>query len=399
MPINFFCGEFLKRLLRVKNSGTLICESVAALKLLRSSNIATADERLIYATVSDLTVSNMMTQLKKVMGWDVNYRDIGDLRNTETFTLYNEKKGGKLDCCFNITDDDSISLMDSYQESKQNNTEDKIHHDFSSSENFKSVNNPSTTYMEITFQNQEVTRHDRNDNTICNESDANTNNKVEDIFDTHQKSNCIEINKPFIGNTKLISFPHNIIEEIVKTANAKLSPTNNKQEIDSTKNLSDISKSVKQFKNTEENFKSSNILCISTTKPKRRNSAILKCSDKINVIKVDIEQNGSELKYSLKYSDYSYKCDMFENKGIIYHHQGRKWETKSVGDNYHRKCYKGIIICIKITMCITFMNYSDFGIHTYSSISFELVSKIIKNWEIDNSFPKEERSGRLIRYK
>ena len=68
MPINFFCGEFLKRLLRVKNSGTLICESVAALKLLRSSNIATADERLIYATVSDLTVSNMMTQLKKVMG-------------------------------------------------------------------------------------------------------------------------------------------------------------------------------------------------------------------------------------------------------------------------------------------------------------------------------------------
>ena len=75
MSITIFCCEFLKRLLRVKNSGTSICESVAALKLLRSANIFPEDERLIYATLTDLNVNTMMSQLKKVMGCDVPQTD------------------------------------------------------------------------------------------------------------------------------------------------------------------------------------------------------------------------------------------------------------------------------------------------------------------------------------
>lgn len=75
-PVNLsiakFCGEFQRRLSKVKASGNILSQHVLAFRLLKSANLSEGDEQLVKATIDKMDYDSMVRQLKKVVKNDIS---------------------------------------------------------------------------------------------------------------------------------------------------------------------------------------------------------------------------------------------------------------------------------------------------------------------------------------
>ena len=327
------------------------------MKLLKSANVCPEDERIIYVTVGDLNVANIISQLKKVMGYDFTQTYTGNLKTTINSMFYNSKKRGQLDSCFYTSENAVSSLTNSYEVCTSKIVKDKnrnnVHHDLTSCEKCDLVNHCITTQMDKNHQKKEAARQECNHNILSDENDKNTNNNV--TFETHQNSKYIDLYES-IDNTKLTLSTDEIVMMKDQVYISKPSPTkshltDDQNAYDSTKVSKDnVSKNGKKFKNcnsdkngsgTNQHFKYK-ILQRCKKKPKQPRSRSQKyIGEKIDNIQ-RIHRKTKTFDHKGKEFDFFYGYEMFENKGIVYHYKGRDWKAKTVGDNYYRKCFKNI---------------------------------------------------------
>ena len=312
---------------------------------------------VIYVTVGDLNVANIISQLKKVMGYDFTQTYTGNFKTRINSMFYNSKKRGQPDSCFYTSENDVSSLTNSYKVRTSKIVKDKnrnnVHHDLTSCEKCDLVNPCVTTQMDKNHQKKEAARQECNHNILSDENDKNTNNNV--TFETHQNSKYIDLYES-IDNTKLTLSTDEIVKKKDQVYISKPSPTkshltDDKNAYDSTKVSKDnVSKNGKKFKNcnsdkngsgTNQHFKYK-ILQRCKKKPKQPRSRSQKyIGEKIDNIQ-RIHRKTKTFDHKGKEFDFFYGYEMFENKGIVYHYKGRDWKAKTVDDNYYRKCFKNI---------------------------------------------------------
>ena len=74
LSISEYCREFQQKLAKVKASGTVLSDHVLAQKLLKSANLKDKEEKLIKATVIEMTYEAVTKQLKKVFSNHISPR-------------------------------------------------------------------------------------------------------------------------------------------------------------------------------------------------------------------------------------------------------------------------------------------------------------------------------------
>ena len=66
LSVKEFCEEFQRKVAKVSVSGTVLADHILSYKLLKSANLKDIEEKLVKATVRDMTYGAVMKQLKKV---------------------------------------------------------------------------------------------------------------------------------------------------------------------------------------------------------------------------------------------------------------------------------------------------------------------------------------------
>ena len=87
MTMSEYIAEFEKRWNRTKAKGTALSDNVLAYRMLKSASLSTHQERLVKATLEEVTLETVKVKLKKVFGGEVT-----GIKNEETVTIKQESE-------------------------------------------------------------------------------------------------------------------------------------------------------------------------------------------------------------------------------------------------------------------------------------------------------------------